>query len=87
MPSASAANAEEADGPRAEEQGVVFKQNVAIMRNTLYKDVTLPSLDMTPRAELLSAIPKADLPQVEVPFSPLRGPKVDRTFRRPAGRS
>ena len=49
---------EEADGPHApctKEQGRVFKQNVAIMRDMLYEDVAPPSLDMAPRAEPLSA--------------------------------
>ena len=64
---------EEADGPLTpctEEQGTVFKQNVAIMRDTLREDVAPPSVDATPRAEPLSAIPRAELPCVEVPFSP-----------------
>ena len=34
------------------------------------EDVAPPSLDMTPRAEPLWAVPRAELPCVEVPFSP-----------------
>ena len=63
---------EEADGPHApcaEEQGTVFKDNVAVMRDTLH-DMAPPSLDAAPRAEPLLAIPRAELPHVEVPFSP-----------------
>ena len=63
----------EADHPhavRAEEQGIVFKQNVAVMRDTFREDIAPPSLDMAPRVEPLSALPKVDLPQVEMLFSP-----------------
>ena len=39
---------------RAEEQGIVSKQNVAVMKDTLHEDVAPPSLDAAPRAEPLS---------------------------------
>ena len=60
---------EEADGPRtpcAKEQGTAFMHNVAIMRDTIQADVVPPSL----QAEPLSAVPRAELQRVEVPFSP-----------------
>ena len=49
--------------PRVEEQGTVFKQNVAVMRDTFREEVGPRSLDAVPRA----AVQKA----VEVPFLPL----------------
>ena len=67
----STAGVEEAYGPctlRIEEQGTVFKQNVAVMRDMLQEDMV--SLDMVPRAAPLSAVQKADLPRVEFPFLP-----------------
>ena len=55
--------------PITEEPGVVFKQNVAVTRDTLREDVAPPSLDMAPRVEPLSALHKVDLPCMEVLFS------------------
>ena len=58
----SEVGAEEADSPCTtctEEQGISFKHNVAIMRDALRKDVAPPSLEATPRAEPLSAVPRA----------------------------
>ena len=61
----------EADGPsatRTEEEGAAFKQNVAVMRDALREDVAPPSLQVTPRVEPLSALPRAELTLVEVSF-------------------
>ena len=63
----------EADGPGkscTEEQGPVFKQNVAVMRDMLREDMAPPSLDVVPRVEPLSALLRAELSRVEVPFLP-----------------
>ena len=56
--------------PLTEEQGTTFKQNMAIMRDTLRKDVAPPSLPMIPQAEPLLALPRAEPACMEVPFSP-----------------
>ena len=69
MVSTSVANTAEAGSPHtphSKEQGVVFKQNVAAVRDTLHEDMAPPSLD----AELLSALPVTDLPRVKVLFLP-----------------
>ena len=50
------------------EQGAAFKQNVAVMRDALREDVAPPSLQATSLVEPLSALPKVELPHVEVPF-------------------
>ena len=71
-----AANTEEAD---ADEQGVVFKQNMVVIRDMLREDVAPPSLDTALNAVSLSALQKADLPQVEVLFLPFCSPKIGGT--------
>ena len=66
-------DAEEADGPctlPTEEQGHAFKQNMAVIRDMLQADVVPPSSQAVPRAEPLSAVPRVELPRVEVPFLP-----------------
>ena len=64
---------EESKGPRipcAKEQGKVFQQNIALMRDTLQEEVALHSADAVSRAALLSSVQRAELPRVEVLFSP-----------------
>ena len=58
---------EEANGhhiPCIEEQGKVFQQDVAVMRDTLREEVVPPSIDAMSRAVPLSSVQKVKLPRV-----------------------
>ena len=70
------AEGEDPHAPCTEEQGKVFQENVAVIRDSLCKELALPSPDMVSKAALLSSVQRVKLPRVDMPFSPFVGQQI-----------
>ena len=68
-----------------DDMGIVFKQNVATMCDSLYKEVAHQSAEPAPKVAPLLVLQRLEPPKMEVPFSSFVGHKIAQLSGKPHG--